>query len=181
MQESIYYIAQGRSLDVVLAFVAARKAYMEAVGVLVEAHGIPKELLLGVSGGALVGWYPTEGVSAPDALRLDKRHGGLVPNRKTDTGKALAAAIKKLNEGFYSNETLTRDLCGQVPLSVKSSGLSIHTYGFERLGDEWIIFTEEGDPPPYDAKPLARSAYWTRREYVAAVERTKAQAQAQGA
>lgn len=62
---------------------------------------------------------------------------------------------------------LTSELTGEtLVLSKGPAGLESVSYGYEKIGDDFVISAPEGCPAPIDAEPMARSEYWARKEAI---------------
>lgn len=161
-----YYIARGRSLDAIKAFQSSRAAYLAACNELIAKHGGPwPGLVPGFRDGRMVAWI-AEGVvdTVPECLRLYKGGGHYVPNGKTPTGRSLSAGLRVVNESCPSAYKLTMAMCGDVSISTTNGEMRMISYGFEKLGDDYVISGNDGGLVPYDAEPIARSVYWAKKE-----------------
>ena len=55
-------------------------------------------------------------------------------------------------------------MCGDVPIITSDGEMRMISYGFEQIGDDYVIVGNTGGLAPYDAEPIARSVYWAKKE-----------------
>jgi len=165
--ERSYFVAQGKSLDIIqdyLRLATAHREHMLAIKERIGAEGVFE-----VPGDNLIVGFSFVG-DLPEGLRWDKRVSGMaVPDRRLKVGKALAKEMAE-HPCPTSWEFTGKMIGGTKRLGPNrfGSGDIMGFAGYEVIGDRYIISVPhaKGKEPttPHDATPLKRSEYWALKE-----------------
>jgi hypothetical protein len=163
MEENVYYVARGRSLELLQDFKASSSAYVEVVQQKLR-NLFPQ---FADENGFVAYWKDDEAfaglvvedktVPLPPGLKRDKKEPTrVVFDKKTREGRAYE---KVLNEGLP--KVLSRwDLRNKLGLGF------FQAFSVEEFEDgTWIVATSEDNPAgPVDAELIPRSVYWQKKE-----------------
>lgn len=158
-ENTVEYIAAGRSLAAVLEWVEARKAQRKAWREFGERHG-SKDLWMyssSFTGDRLAGLIFPAGMAPKHwKTKTDRKTGCVfsVPDRRTKEGKAIDRELNDLPIVVPSDDAGTEFF---------SEG-RMFSSGIRRLGDQWIIESHRDAPAPPDARLLKKSEYWAMKE-----------------
>ena len=168
-----YFIAKGRSLEAVEAFVGERHAYLDAINQLIAEYGASN--LLGSNRGVSAFLFE-RGAQIPAGLRKDRRGlgaAGYVPHKRTPEGKKIAermAEVNKLAPGGLVGRLFNSEYSlGIMTDNDARGGMVISGVGAEQLDGRWVLTVpvplgKTRAPVPFDAEPMARSVYWRLKE-----------------
>lgn len=169
-----YYVARGRSLEVIEEHHQQVVAYVEESLRIVSRFGIPTDSrtsrTLFDSGGFVGIEFPLDQLVPEGWVRDHSMPGFVFPDRsrkkERTVGKALCKALKELPR-YPSQISLCYKLCGQ-PFAwsgpFTGSRRPVGYYLYEDLGGKIVLSIQAGGKAPYDAEPILRSEYWRMRE-----------------
>lgn len=155
-----YFIAKGRSLEAVQAWLAKRQAGLDAVTAIfnetgsnrARGNGAGLEIYMDSSDQkpAMVGWR-----------RMARTSMGWVPDRKTAEGKAL---VQRLRSTYIPTGMELSVGCSMVI----GDGMRCYSAVPEQVGDVLVIAVPyvkaEDIQTPWDAEPLKTSEFWAMKE-----------------
>jgi hypothetical protein len=159
MDENRYWIAQGRSLEILRTWTEATEAYYASMRALAEE-------LTGTagfyrSGEEVVGFVAVEGRETPGLRRQGKM---LVPNRKTKAGRDVADRMKLPKA---CDPDVARSLLwGSSSIILAPAERKMYQGGWREMEDGTVVLMHcasvKVDPP--DAEPIPKSRYYAMVE-----------------
>ena len=188
MYSNAYFIAQGRSLEIIVQFEAQVRAHVK------HWHAVRKEIgaqgIYQAGASRAVGFGFAKDVTPPAcfvAYSRKQKHI-LVPSssKKSAEGRAFWTRLSEhphpgggLCERLFPEVGILGIVLGPDP---RSGALRVSGVGAEPIGADWIIVVPIGETEttliPPDALPIKPSDYWARKEAAEAAKQPSAEASA---
>lgn len=149
-----YYVAAGKSLDAINEYIERRKAGNVKHCDFAKLHGAEEfQVVDGFCGSRrFVGIYRDGDV--PAGWKRHKSGKSLVPDTRTKRGKDIARQMESLSIG-----SIKGDIGGDF-----MDGGRLHTPGYQKLGDRFIISLHAKAAQPADGIPMKHSEFWSLKE-----------------
>lgn len=168
MDERIYYIAKGRSLEIVEDWHTAEAALHEHATAMVKELGADGCYFHG-GGGQLYGFSFKDG--PPEGFKREKGYQDIyTPKGRNKAANELRRRMLSITSPSAS--AMTCKLTGQVTIfggPAPGGGMRVLYVTIEKIGDDWIIGVPipGGDkelPDPPDAERIKTSEYYRLQE-----------------
>ena len=157
---TVYFLAQGRALESILAYNTAKNTALDAITVLFNEIGAKQAAGSGATMAFILDdTHETPGISG--MRRKPKSQCWWVADSKTSEGKLLIKRLKAITMPSHWDIKV-----GVGP--VIGDGMRLHSPKPELVGDTWILACPhlKGTtlPAPFDSQMILASEYWRMKE-----------------